>query len=92
MVRAIEGGRHLEVTACLTRFPDVRHRVAYPCDFDGNLFRKLVRLRQFAVRIARGHAVEELRSSRADLAGEGAFKAQVARQRNVAGAARSAPS
>ncbi|CAK0812881.1 unnamed protein product, partial [Prorocentrum cordatum] len=76
LIRAIEGARPTEVSTCLARFPGIRRRVDNPYDFDGNLTRKLFRLRQFAVHLARGHAVEELRHSQPDLTGEDAFKAR----------------
>eukprot|EP00959_Pyramimonas_sp_CCMP1952_P093775 1962138-Pyramimonas_sp.AAC.1 len=67
MIRAIEGASPDQVSACLTRLPDLRDHVANPYVFGSNTSRSLDRLRAYAVKLAREHALHELTSSREDL-------------------------
>ncbi|CAK0837689.1 unnamed protein product, partial [Prorocentrum cordatum] len=81
LIRAIERALLEEVSRRLSRFPDFGPRVANPCDLPRSLARKLAHLRQVAARLAKEHALDELRRSHEDLSSADAFKAQAARQR-----------
>jgi exonuclease III len=89
LIRAIERGLAASVSSCLTRFPELAAKIANPYDFDGNLTVRLQPLRDFAIHLARDHALEELRASSVDLQKEST--AQNTRQKNERLLSRLAP-
>ncbi len=60
-IRASEQNLPGEVSACILRYPELKELVQIPYDTAGNLSRKLRRVSDHAIELARDHALDELR-------------------------------
>lgn len=82
-IRSVEKGAVGEISSCIIRYPHLKSLVDNPYATTGHLSRRLCRVRDRAVELARDHALDELNKSHADLASLNPQRCLQARQQNT---------